>query len=94
MWIVSRYFRVFQLNRPCRYFCNSAVGERLLRNLRSFVVLNPKSEIKMAGMRQDIGAETVWKNRSHTRSGLVKFFQTVYARQIDADRPFLFRFSG
>jgi hypothetical protein len=50
--------------------------------------LNPKSEIKMAGMGQAVGAETVWKNRSHTRSGLVRFFQTVYAQQIDADRPF------
>ena len=49
--------------------------------------LNPRSEIKMAGMRQDVGAETFWKNRSHTRSGLVRFFQTVYAQQIDADRP-------
>jgi hypothetical protein len=48
----------------------------------------------MAGMRQDVGAETFWKNRSHTRSGLVRFFQTVYAQQIDADRPFLFRISG
>jgi hypothetical protein len=24
---------------------------------------SPNSEIKMAGMRQDVGAETVWKNR-------------------------------
>jgi len=52
------------------------------------LALNPKSEIKMAGMRQEVGAETVWKNRSHTRSGLVRFFQTVYARQIDADGQF------
>jgi hypothetical protein len=56
--------------------------------------LNPKSEIEMAGMRQNVGAETLWKNRSHTRSGLVRFFQTVYAQQIDVDRPFLFRISG
>jgi hypothetical protein len=55
---------------------------------------DPKSEIEIAGMRQAVGAETVWKNRSHTRSGLVRFFQTVYARQIDADRLFLFRISG
>jgi len=48
----------------------------------------PKSEIKIAGMRQAVGAETVWKNRSHTRSGLMRFFQTVYAQQLDADRPF------
>ena len=48
----------------------------------------PISEIKMAGMRQDVGAETLWKNCRHTRSGLVKFFQTVYAQAIDADRPF------
>ena len=26
----------------------------------------------MAGMRQDVGAETLWKNRRHTRSGLVR----------------------
>ncbi len=57
-------------------------------------MFNPKSEIKLAGMRQDVGAETLWKNRSHTRSGLVRFFQTVYAQQIDADRPVLFRISG
>ena len=37
----------------------------------------PNSEIKMAGMRQAVGAETVWKNRRHTRRGLVRFFQTV-----------------
>jgi hypothetical protein len=48
----------------------------------------------MAGMRQDVGAETIWKNRSHTRRGLVRFFQTVYAQQIDADWPFQFRISG
>jgi hypothetical protein len=48
----------------------------------------------MAGMRQAVGAETIWKNRSHTRSGLVRFFQTVYAQQIDAERPFRFRISG
>jgi hypothetical protein len=48
----------------------------------------------MAAMRQDVGAETVWKNRIHTRSGLVRFFQTVYAQQIDASRPFLFRILG
>jgi hypothetical protein len=47
----------------------------------------------MAGMRQAVGAETVWKNRSHTHSGLVRFFQNVYAQEIDADRPFLFRIS-
>ena len=47
-----------------------------------------------AGMRQDVGAETLWKNRRHTRSGLVRFFQTVYAQEIDADRPFLFRRPG
>jgi hypothetical protein len=57
-------------------------------------LLGLKSEIEMAGMRQAVGAETVWKNRSHTRGGLVRFFQTVYAQQIDADRPFLFRISG
>ena len=48
----------------------------------------------MAGMRQEVGAETVWKNRSHTRRGLVRFFQIVYAQQMGADRPFLFRISG
>jgi len=26
----------------------------------------------MAGMRQAVGAETVWKNRRHTRRGLVR----------------------
>ena len=41
------------------------------------IILSPNSEIKMAGMRQDVGAETVWKNRRHTRRGLVRFFQTV-----------------
>jgi hypothetical protein len=28
--------------------------------------------MKMAGMRQDVGAETLWKNRRHTRRGLVR----------------------
>ena len=60
----------------------------ITRRLATTARLYPKSEIKMAGMRQEVGAETVWKNRSHTRSGLVRFFQTVYARQIDADGPF------
>ena len=48
----------------------------------------------MAGMRQAVGAETLLKNRSHTRSGLERLFQTVYAQQMDADRPFLFWISG
>jgi hypothetical protein len=66
-----------------------------LTNIKSVVpAFNPKSEIEMAGMRQAVGTETVWKNRSHTRSGLVRFFQIVYAQQLDADRPFLFRISG
>jgi hypothetical protein len=51
----------------------------------------PKSEIIMAGMRQYVGAETLWKNRSHTRSGPVRFFQCVSAQEIDADWPFLFQ---
>jgi hypothetical protein len=34
----------------------------------------------MAGMRQAVGAEMVWKNRSHIRRGLVRLFQTVYAQ--------------
>jgi len=50
--------------------------------------------MKMAGMRQDIGAETLWKNCRHTRCGLVKFFQSLYAQEIDADRPFPFQSSG
>jgi hypothetical protein len=56
--------------------------------------LNPKSEIKTSKMRQDVGAETLCKNRSHTRSGLVRFLQSVYAQEIDADWPFIFRISG
>jgi hypothetical protein len=42
----------------------------------------------MGKMRQDVGAETLWKNRSHTRSGLVRFFLSAYAQEIDADWPF------
>jgi hypothetical protein len=57
-------------------------------------VFNLKSEIEMGKLRQDVGAETPWKNRSHTRSGLVRFFQGVCAQQIGADWPFLFRISG
>jgi len=45
-------------------------------------------------MSQDIGAQTHWKNRSHTRWGLARFFQCVCAQQIAADGRFLFRFSG
>jgi hypothetical protein len=63
----------------------------VLRPGRTF---NLEAEIKMAGMRQAVGAETLWKNRSRARSGLVRFFQTVYARQMDAERLFLFRISG
>jgi hypothetical protein len=47
----------------------------------------------MAGMRQAVGAETVWKNRSHTHSGLVSFFKNFFALLIVEDRPFLFRIS-
>jgi len=57
----------------------------MVNRIRGF---NPNSENKMAGMRQDVGAETFWKNRRHTRRGLARFFQTVYAQEIDADRPF------
>ena len=48
----------------------------------------------MGEMRQDVGAETDWKKRSHTRSGLVRFFQAVYAQEITSDWPSQFRFSG
>jgi hypothetical protein len=43
-------------------------------------MFNPKSEIEMAKLRQDVGAETPWKNRSNTRGGLVRFFQGVCAQ--------------
>jgi hypothetical protein len=42
----------------------------------------------MDKLRQDIGAETPGKNRSHTRSGLVRFFQGVCAQAMAADWPF------
>jgi hypothetical protein len=45
-------------------------------------------------MSQDVGAQTHWKNRSHTRSGLARFFQCVCAQEVAADGRFLFRFSG
>jgi len=48
----------------------------------------------MAKMLQDVGAEMNRKNRSHTQSGLVRFFQFIYAQQIAADWPFEFRISG
>jgi thymidylate synthase len=48
----------------------------------------PKSEIKMAKMVQDVGAEMNRKKRSHAQSGLVRFFQFIYAQQIAADWPF------
>jgi len=51
-------------------------------------LFNPKSEIKMAKMLQDVGAEMNRKNRSHTQSGLVRFFQFIYAQKIAADWPF------
>ena len=50
--------------------------------------LNPKSEIKMGKMSQDVGAEMNRKNRSHTQSGLVRFLRFIYAQQIAADCPF------
>jgi hypothetical protein len=42
----------------------------------------------MDKLRQDVGTETPWKNRSHTRSGLVRFFQGVGAQEMAADWPF------
>jgi hypothetical protein len=48
----------------------------------------------MAKMSQGFGAEMNRKNRSHTRSGLVRFFQFIYAQKITADGPFQFRISG
>jgi len=42
----------------------------------------------MAKMLQDLGAEMNRKNRSHAQSGLVRFFQFIYAQQIAADWPF------
>ena len=56
--------------------------------------LNPKTEIGNGQMSQDIGAQTHWKNRSHTRSGLARFFQCVCAQEIASDGRFLFRFLG
>jgi len=56
--------------------------------------LNPKSEIQMAKMLQDVGAEMNRKNRSLTQSGLVRFFQFIYAQQIAVDWPFEFRILG
>jgi hypothetical protein len=56
--------------------------------------INPKSEIKTANLPQDFGEEMNRKNRSHTQSGLVRFFQFIHAQQIAADWPFLFRISG
>src|SRR5579872_4577063 len=66
------------------------VGLCLTRKCR----FNPKSEIQIAKMLQDVGAEMNRKNRSHTQSGLVRFFQFIYAQQIAADWPFEFRISG
>ena len=46
---------------------------------------NPKAEIKVVKMWQDVGAETPWKNRSHILMGLARFFQGVSAQEIAAD---------
>jgi hypothetical protein len=51
-----------------------------------------KPEIKMAGMRQDAGAETVWKNRSHTHRVLVRFFQTFAPNKLMQTGHFNFGF--
>jgi hypothetical protein len=56
--------------------------------------LNPKSEIQTGKMTQDLGAETNRKKSRHTRSGLSRFFQFVYAQEIAADCRFEFRISG
>ena len=41
---------------------------------------NPKGELERVKMWQDAGAEILWKDRSPTRSGLVRFFQSVCAQ--------------
>jgi len=35
-----------------------------------------------------------WQGNQATQSGLVRFFQFIYAQQIAADWPFEFRISG
>ena len=40
----------------------------------ALIKFNPKTKIKMGRLRPDIGAETIWKSRSHTRRGLVRLF--------------------
>jgi len=45
-------------------------------------------------MSQDVGAGMNRKKRSHTQSGLVRFFQFIYAQKIATSWPFQFRISG
>jgi len=68
----------------------------LLLLLTTFLtpIFNPKTEIGNGQMSQDIGAQTHWENRSHTRSGLARFSQCVCAQEVAADGHSLFRFSG
>jgi hypothetical protein len=66
----------------------NSTGGTFTRETPSFTGAHPKSEIKMAEMLQDVGAEMNRKNRSHTQRGLVRFFQFISAHQIAADRPF------
>ena len=86
-----RVFRAFRGDKFRLFFVFDFASRDPIPDRRLF---NPNSEIEMGEVRQDVGAKTVWKNRSHARSGLVRFFQAVYAQLMDADCPFLFRSSG
>ena len=45
-------------------------------------VFNPESEIKMEKALRDFGAEMQRKNRSHTQSGLVRFFNSFMPKSL------------
>jgi hypothetical protein len=59
-----------------------------------FCGLNPKSETKLAGLRQSVGHKRFGRiSPDHCGYGF-DFSKPFLLQQIDASRPFLFRISG
>ena len=90
--------RINQPNAPGFLAPPAERGERVReRGSRSHPVrtqINPKGEVERVKIRQDAGAETLWKNRNHTRSALVRVSKRVSTRFVGADWPYEFRFSN
>jgi len=76
-----------------------ALGISLARRRSWCVSADPEFEPKAANivalyLQPTDNAVVISVNRSHTRSGLARFFLCVCAQEVAADGRFLFRFSG